>query len=234
MDGIGSLGWWTEFGDPIRKKEIPAIVQRFHMRQSLEQIREDFGVTPLFFIRGGGFSKSWPNNTMAIAAQMGFGFSELEGDEYLGPDYVINLEPVLPRGGWSHTQTLSPEDIPWTLDALYWLVFHDKDLADDSASIARLLDGLGPDVHFMSANEFCAYVHSTVSAAGPSRESLTIKIDYDPHYCEFFGSHPSRWVLHLSDETSRAMGLAEKQAVEIPKGIGRHLVHAGSGGIRVE
>jgi len=48
MDGVGSLGWWTEFGDPVRKKEIPAITQMFHMRRSLEQIREDFGVTPLF------------------------------------------------------------------------------------------------------------------------------------------------------------------------------------------
>jgi hypothetical protein len=236
-DGVGSLGWWTEFGDPIRKKEIPAITQRFHMRRSIEQIREDFGVTPLFFIRGGGgFSRSWPNNTMAIAAQMGFGISQLEGDEYLGPDYVINLNPVLANGTWAHNRTLSPKDIPWTIDAPYWLVFHDKDLADDPASIARLLDGLGPDVRFMSANEYCAYLHAGVRRGPSSREALALDIDYDAHYCTYFGSHPSSWTLHLSDETRRALGmrLPEKQTVEIPKGTGAHKVHAGSRGVRVE
>jgi hypothetical protein len=54
MDGTGSLGWWTEFGDPIRQKDIPAATQAFHMRRSIEQIEEDFGVTPLFLMRGGG------------------------------------------------------------------------------------------------------------------------------------------------------------------------------------
>ncbi|MBI4875824.1 MAG: hypothetical protein HY822_14405, partial [Acidobacteria bacterium] len=106
MDGVGSLGWWTEFGDPVRKKEIPAITQMVHMRRSLEQIREDFGVTPLFLMRGGGgFGRSYPNHTARIAAQLGFGLSELAGDEYLGWDYVINLQPVLSRGGWAWDQT---------------------------------------------------------------------------------------------------------------------------------
>ena len=63
MDGAGSLPWWTEFGDPIRRKEVPAAVQTFHMRRSIEQIQEDFGVTPLFLIRGGGgHSRSLPNH----------------------------------------------------------------------------------------------------------------------------------------------------------------------------
>ena len=237
MDGVGSLGWWTEFGDPVRKKEVPAILQTFHMRRSIEQIQEDFGVTPLFLIRGGGgFSRSWPNNTMRIAAQMGFGLSELAGDEYLGPDYVINLLPVLPRGSWAHGQTLSPKDIPWTIDAPYYLVFHDKDLADDPASVGGLLDGLGPDIRYMSANEYCAYLHAKVSQDAPSRGAIALHIEYDSHYCAYFGAHGSRWTLHLSDETRRALGsgLPEKQAVEIPKGTGRHTVHANSAGTHLE
>ena len=237
MDGVGSLGWWTEFGDPVRKKEVPAILQKFHMRRSIEQIQEDFGVTPLFLIRGGGgFSRSWPNNTMRIAAQMGFGLSELAGDEYLGPDYVINLLPVLPRGSWAHGQTLSPKDIPWTTDAPYYLVFHDKDLADDPASVGGLLDGLGPDIRYMSANEYCAYLHAKVSQDAPSRGAIALHIEYDSHYCAYFGAHGSRWTLHLSDETRRALGsgLPEKQAVEIPKGTGRHTVHANSAGTHLE
>jgi hypothetical protein len=48
---------------------------------------------------------------------LGFGLSELAGDEYLGPDFVINLQPVLPRGGWAHNQNISPRDIPWTIAA---------------------------------------------------------------------------------------------------------------------
>ena len=237
MDGVGSLGWWTEFGDPVRKKEVPAILQTFHMRRSIEQIQEDFGVTPLFLIRGGGgFSRSWPNNTMRIAAQMGFGLSELAGDEYLGPDYVINLLPVLPRGTWAHGQTLSPKDIPWTIDAPYYLVFHDKDLADDPASVGSLLDGLGPDIRYMSANEYCAYLHARVSRDAPSRGAIVLHVEYDSHYCAYFGAHGSKWTLHLSDETRKALGsgLPEKQAVEIPKGTGRHTVHANSTGTHLE
>jgi hypothetical protein len=237
MDGVGSLGWWTEFGDPVRKKEIPAITQRFHMRRSIEQIQEDFGVTPLFLIRGGGgFSRSWSNNSMRLAADMGFGLSELAGDEYLGPDYVINLLPVLPRGGWDHTKTLSPNDIPWTVDAPYYLIFHDKDLADEPASIARLLDGLGPDIRYMSANEYCAYLHAKASLDETGREAMALKIEYDPHYCAYFGSAPSRWVLHLADETRRALGTAvpEKQGVLVPRGTGRHIVTVGANGVRVE
>ncbi|HWB85857.1 MAG TPA: hypothetical protein VG675_17070 [Bryobacteraceae bacterium] len=233
MDGVGSLGWWTEFGDPVRKKEIPAITQRFHMRQSLKQIKGDFGVTPLFLMRGGGgVSYSWPNNTMRIAAEMGFGLSELQGDEYLGPDYVINLQPVLPRGGWAQDRTLSPKDIPWTVDAPYYLVFHDKDLADDPTSIARLLDELGPGIRFMSANEYCAYTHANVSRDPDSRQALALQVDYDSHYCAYFGSHPSQWTLLLSDETRQELGedIPEKQTIEVPKGTGRHPVGASASG----
>ncbi len=230
MDGAGSLPWWTEFGDPIRKKEIPAAVQKFHMQRSIEQIREDFGVTPLFLIRGGGgFGRSLPNHTARIAAELGFGISELGGDEYLGPDFVINLQPVLPRGGWAHDQAISPRNIPWTIDAPYYLVFHDRDVSVDPTSIDRLLRSLGADVRYMSANEYCAYLHAKV-ARDSGAASLALAIDYDDHYCRYFGSSPSAWTLHLSDETRQALGAAvpERRQVRIPQGLGRHLIRAAS------
>ncbi len=228
MDGTGSLPWWTEFGDPIRKKEIPAAVQKFHMQRSIEQIQEDFGVRPLFLMRGGGgFSRSFPNHTARIAAEQGFGISELGGDEYLGRDFVINLQPVLRRGGWAHDVAISPRDIPWTIDAPYYLVFHDRDLSVDPTSIERLLRSLGPDVRYMSANEYCAYLHTKVARDGHGG-GLSLAVDYDGHYCRYFATSPSTWTLHLSDETRQALGGAvpERRQIRIPKGLGRHLVSA--------
>ncbi len=220
MDGVGSLGWWTEFGDPIRKREIPAATQRFHLQRSIEQIEEDFGVTPLFAIRGGGgYSRSYPNHTARIAARLGFGLSEFGGDEYLGPDFVIDLQPVLRRGGWAYDQKLSAADIPWTVDAPYYLVFHDRDVAMDGRSVARLLEDLGAGVRYMSANEYCAYTHATVT-----RDVNSLAVEYDSHYCRYFAGAKSRWILHLADELRRSPATPEKQAIEIPKGLGRHLV----------
>ena len=74
MDGVGSLDWYNEFADMLRDREIPAAVQKEHLRRSLAHIREDFGVTPLVLRPGGGaFSSSFANDTSRIAAGMGFG-----------------------------------------------------------------------------------------------------------------------------------------------------------------
>jgi hypothetical protein len=229
MDGTGSLAWWTEFGDELRKKEIPAIAQTFHMKRGIEYIREDFGVNPLFLMRGGGgFSKSLANNSDRIAARLGFGISELAGDEYLGADFVINLQPVLPRAGWAYNRTISPQDLAWTIDAPHYLVFHDRDLSVDPTSPERLLRSLGPDVRYMSANEYCAYLHAQVTREANGGGGLSLAVDYDDHYCRYFATSPSTWTLHLSDETRHAMRtpVPERQIVRIPKGLGRHVVSA--------
>ena len=229
MDGTGSLAWWTEFGDELRKKEVPAIAQTFHMKRGIEYIQEDFGVTPLFLMRGGGgFSKSLANNSDRIAAQLGFGISELAGDEYLGPDFVINLQPVLPRVSWAHNQTISPQNLAWTVDAPHYLVFHDRDLSVDPTSPERLLRSLGPEVRYMSANEYCAYLHAQVTREANDAGGLSLAVNYDDHYCRYFAASPSTWTLHLSDETRHTLRTAvpERQFVRIPKGLGRHVVSA--------
>jgi len=227
MDGVGSLGWWTEFGDLVRKKEIPAAVQMFHLRRSLEYLQEDFGVVPLFVMRGGGgYSRSYPNHSARIAAQLGFGLGELIGDEYLGPDLVINLQPVLRRGTWAYNRPISPSDIAWTVDAPYYLIFHDRDLSLDPGSIDRLLRSLGGGVRYMSANEYCAYLHARVERDMSAADSLSLAVHYDNHYCRYFSSAQSTWMLHLSDEVRRSLApqMAEKQAVEIGMGLGRHVL----------
>ncbi|MEK7403752.1 MAG: hypothetical protein AAB225_01460 [Acidobacteriota bacterium] len=227
MDGVGSLGWWTEFGDPVRGREVPAATQVFHMRRSIEYIQEDFGVVPLFLMRGGGgFGRSYANHSARLAAQAGFGLSELGGDEYLGPDLVVRMAPVIQSGSWDYRKRLSPAEIPWTGDGPYWLVFHDRDLAMDVRSIERLLGDLGPGVRYMSANEYCAYMHARVERDVAAPAGLSLAIHYDDHYCRYFASHASTWTLHLADAARRALKTPqpEKQRVEIPRGLGRRLV----------
>ncbi len=232
MDGLGSLGWWTEFGDPVRGREVPAATQRFHMQRSIDYIREDFGVVPLLLVRGGGgFSRSYANHSARIAAQAGFGLSELGGDEYLGPDLVVRMAPVIQRGGWDYAKRIRASEIPWTGDAPYWLLFHDRDLAMDPGSIARLLADLGSEVRYVSANEYCAYLHARVERDLEARGGLAVAVHYDDRYCRYFATHPSTWMLHLSDETRRALktSVPEKRALMIPAGLGRRLLTAEAG-----
>ncbi len=109
MDGVGTLGWDYEFGDPVRKVEIPAITQRFLLARGLEYIKNDFGVTPVFVINGGSaLSLSYPNNSSRIAASMGFGLSHFNSPGYLGMDIVIpSMEPIVRRSSWHFDEKLT-------------------------------------------------------------------------------------------------------------------------------
>ena len=225
MDGVGSLDWYNEFGDALRKQEVPAATQRFHMARSIAYIGEDFGVTPQVIRPGGGlYSKSPPNNTAMNAARMGFGLATWNWAVYLGTDLAISLESVSRRGSWEYNRRVTGADIPWTVDAPYWLGFHDRDLSLDHAGIARLLDDLGEGIRYMNGSEYSAYLHAQVSRA--DKPALQFTVTYDDHYCEYFASHASRWTVHLSDETRKLLGRAqpEKQAIEIPKGLGTHVL----------
>lgn len=225
MDGVGSLDWYNEFGDNLRKREIPAATQRLHMSRALECIREDFGVVPQVIRPGGGlYSKSPANNTAVIAAQMGFGIATWSQAVYLGRDLAVSLEPISKRKPWAYNEPITASDVPWTIDAPVWLGFHDRDLALDHDSVARLLDILGPGVRYLSGAEYSAYLHTDVEQ--PRGENMQFVVEYDGHYCGWFASHPSRWTLHFSDETRRSIGgsLPEKQTIEVPPGIGEHIL----------
>ena len=84
--------------------------------------------------------------------------------------------------------------------------------------------GLGRGIRYMSANEYCAYLHARTERAEES--SSTLALEYDDHYCRYFSSHESVWTLHLSDDQrSRfAAETPEKGRVTVPAGLGRHLV----------
>lgn len=228
MDGAGSLDWYNEFGDAIRKREVPATTQRQHMARSIEYIREDFGAVPQVIRAGGGlYSKSLANNTSVIAGSMGFGLATWSWPVYLGKDLTISLDSVSIRKAWQYDKRMTAADIPWSIDAPAWLGFHDRDLSMDHAAIGRLLDDLGDGIRYMSGSEYSAYLHTDIQRA---HEGFAFVVDYDGHYCSWFASHPSRWTVHLSDEVRRSLGgsALEKQSIEVPKGTGTHVLWNGT------
>ena len=67
------MGWYREFYDIRREKEIPAAEQTFHMQQSAEWLKAEFGFFPLEFSTGGnGISRSPDNNTWQASRRGGF------------------------------------------------------------------------------------------------------------------------------------------------------------------
>jgi hypothetical protein len=222
MDGTGTLGFDEEFSDRLRNREVPAITQRYLMERGLENIAKDFGVVPLFVINGGsGWSKSYPNNSNRLAAELGFGVSHFNAPGYLGKDIVIaDLQPVVQQGSWQHDHKVPiGDEIPWSPDGPYWMIFHDRDISRDITAAERLLTGLGQGVRYLSANEFSAYLHTRVAR---DEASGGLALQYDDHYCKYFGTHESKWVLHLSDELRR--GAPEKRTITIPPGIGKRVI----------
>jgi peptidoglycan/xylan/chitin deacetylase (PgdA/CDA1 family) len=223
-DGVGSLEWFNEFNDRLRKRDVPAATQRFHMLRSIEYLRRDFGVRPLFLRPpGGAFSASPAHHTGRIAASVGFGLARFSSPYYLGHDFVIQLGPVVTGNTWAFTQpNPTDSDVPWTVDGPFFLAFHDRDVAMDAGWFARVLEGLGPGVRFMTANEYVAYLHARVGLDRRPGGSPAFSVTYDDHYCSYFATHKSSWTLHLSDETRRALPASrpEKRTVTLPAKLG--------------
>jgi hypothetical protein len=225
MDANVPHGFDEEFGDRLRKKDVPAITQRFLMERGLEYLRADFGAAPLFVINGGsGKSLSYPHHSARLAAEMGFGLGHFNAVWYLGSDLALAMEQVVRSGSWAHDRPLPPRDITWSIDAPQFLIFHDRDVSLDATAVERLLTSLGPDIRYMTANEYCGYLHARVESDAQTPGALVLS--YDEHYCRYFADHASTWVLHLSDEMRRDLKISapEKRVVTIPKGTGRHIV----------
>jgi hypothetical protein len=232
MDGTGTLGFDEEFGDKLRKKDVPAITQRFLMERGLEYLRKDFGASPLFVINGGsGKSLSYPHHSARLGAEMGFGLGHFNAVWYLGSDMALDMEQVALDGGWAHDRPAPPE-IRWTVDAPHSLIFHDRDVSIDITAAERLLTGLGPGIRYMSANEYAGYLHARIEREDQPGRSFSLAISYDDHYCRYFSSHESTWILHLSDEMRKGVKAAgpEKQTITIPKGLRKHIVPVGQAG----
>jgi hypothetical protein len=219
--------WYNEFGDNLRKIEVPAAVQRLHLQRSLDELWADFGVRAISLRVGGGVSSHSPaHNTLRVAAKMGFGVGQAEALCYLGSDFSVTLEPVSPRLGWKYTDRLPAAEVPWTIDAPVWIGLHDRDIALDAAAFPRLLEDLGAGVRYLTTAEYCGYLHAVVERAPATDGALALRVRYDDKLGAFFRTHPSSWVLHLADETRAALKspAAERRRVELPAGLGSHAI----------
>jgi hypothetical protein len=185
------VGWYREFGDVRRGKEIPAAEQLWRMKTARQWIEYQFGVTPLEFLHGGsGISTSYQNNTLRLAGQAGFGWYgfaySLEGGGYLGRDMVI--------AGWNFSGT---QDSP---------IFevappdgHDFGITLAPEKFATIFDKY-PQGRFIDVNEFIGYLHANSRGTFNSDNgTIMINLSYDDHYCQHFATHSSAWVFELSD-----------------------------------
>ena len=106
------MGWYREFYDIRREKEIPAAEQTFHMQQSAEWLKAEFGFFSLEFSTGGnGISRSPDNNTFRLAAEAGFGYY----GGYLGKDLAVEgrADSNADFGGTDDVPLLLPAPARW-------------------------------------------------------------------------------------------------------------------------
>jgi hypothetical protein len=227
------VGWYREFGDVRRGKEIPAAEQLWRMKTARQWLKYQFGVTPLQFLHGGsGISTSYQNNTMRLAGQAGFGWYgyaySLEGGGYLGRDMVI--------AGWNFSGS---QDSP---------VFevappdgHDFGITLAPEKFATIFEKY-PQGRFIDINEFIGYIHTTNHGTyNIDTKNIKISLRYDDHYCQYFNTHPSTWVFEISDwlathfndqisvkvddKNPVTFKVAEQPLIlQIPEGLGAHSI----------
>lgn len=219
------VGWYREFGDIRRHKEIPAAEQYFLMKTAQEWTLHLFGVFPLAFNSGGPGASvaTYENNTYRIAGRAGFGWAS----GYVGPDLVVR--------GWDFYGT---EEAPYNLSAPPDR--HDRGIVHNPEGFMQIFEDY-PGVRFISANELVGYLHAGKSGRfDPESSSLSINLDYDDHYCVHFQDHPSKWKIEIADsfpgkipqkarisvdaksDTEITFGPESVFNLEIPPGTGTH------------
>ena len=188
MDERAEMGWYREFYDVRRNREIPAAEQKFHMQQSADWIRNEFGQLPLEFSTGGnGISRSPDNNTWRIAAEAGYGYY----GGYLGRDLAVEGRAD------SNADFGGTDDVPLLLPALP--DGHDRGIAHDPEGFAKVFDKY-PGYLFTGLDEYIGYQHADISlATDAAREMQGSSVSYDPHYGRALVSKPSTWDFHVAD-----------------------------------
>ena len=187
-DERAEMGWYREFFDVRRNKEIPAAEQKFHMQQSRDWIQAEFGIEPLEFSTGGnGVSRSRANNTWRIAAEVGYGYY----GGYLGRDLAVEGRAD------SNADFGGTDDVPLLLPALP--DGHDRGITHDPAGFARMFETYH-DRSFIGLDEYIGYQHASLRTTAPLDDAgLSITVLYDPHYCRALIAKGSSWSLDVSD-----------------------------------
>ena len=182
MEERAEMGWYREFYDVRRGHEIPAAEQKFHMQQSADWIKNEFGQLPLEFSTGGnGISRSPDNNTWQIAAETGYGYY----GGYLGRDLAVEGRAD------SNADFGGSDDVPLLLPAPP--DGHDQGVAHDPEGFAKVFDKY-PGYLFTGLDEYIGYQHADIRT-----ESGTLMVAYDPHYCRALVAKPSSWDLNVAD-----------------------------------
>lgn len=210
-----NIGWYREFYDTRRNKEIDVATQELHLDYSIQYTQEAFSTFPLSFAPGGDAISGMPSSsnvpetyTYKLAALKGFGLaSGGNGYYYLGPlgDIVISnmrMTRTYYLNQVSDIRTRLKAYGEWDIPVIAY--FHDRDIALNPNYLHTYLDQLGAPAtstenavqDYMSNNEFVGYMHAKPSALS---SSLGFTFEYDSHYCKYFATNNSTWTLHLSD-----------------------------------
>ena len=199
LDGEASVGgWYEEFEDTRRGLEAPAIAQLFHLKRSLDYLRQDFGARPLsVIIGGGGWSKSYQNHSARVAAQAGFGLFDINEDYfYLDRDLTLDMKGISPASGHQYDRELHPETWPPHPDGPFVLLFHDRDISLRHDFIERTFNALPKDAITLSMNQYVGILHAKVTTVS---EGMEFRFEYEEPYGAYFRNHPSSWSLLLAD-----------------------------------
>jgi hypothetical protein len=215
MDERAEVGWYREFYDVRRNREITAGEQKFHMQQSADWIEKEFGQFPLEFSTGGnGVSRSPDNNTWRLAAEAGFGYY----GGYLGRDMAVEGRAD------SNADFGGTDDVPLLLPAPP--DGHDRGISHDPEGFAKVFDRY-PGYMFTGLDEYIGYQHASISM-GNNSEIPQLTISYDPHYCRALIAKASSWEFSVSDwlrprlQTSRIwvdgkdLGAVKQETTTIP------------------
>ena len=198
LNGEGSVGsWYEEFNDTRRGLDAPALSQLFHLRRSIEYLREDFGARPLsVVIGGGGWTKSYTNHSARVAAQAGFGLFDInERYFYLDRDVTLDMAGISPASTHAYDRDLHPESWPAHPDGPYVLFFHDRDISLQHDFVEHTFDALPKGVKTVSMNHYVGVLHARIESVP---NGVGFKFQYDEPYCAYFATHPSSWRLSIA------------------------------------
>src|SRR3984957_16781842 len=156
------MGWYREFYDIPRDREIPPAEQKFRMQQSAKWLTAEFGFLPLeFSTRGNGISSSPDNNTFRLAAEAGYGYY----GGYLGKDLAVEGRAD------SNADFGGTDDVPLLLPAPP--DGHDRGVSLDPPGFAKVFD-LHPNHQFMGLDEYIVYQHAGIET--PAERAQGVKL----------------------------------------------------------
>lgn len=244
LEGEASVGgWYEEFDDTRRGIEAAALTQLFHLKRSIDYLREDFDARPLsVIIGGGGWSKSYQNHSARVAAQAGFGLFDInERFFYLDYELTLDMAGISPGGTYAYDRALQLEKWPAHPDGPLVAIAHDRDISIQHDFLERTLTSIPTEVGFVSMNQYIGILHTQIDA---DDQGFQLRFIFDDHYCPYFATHASSWRLILADplleqikNMSTPMAAVDKHpatrlnaerigsdgvSIEIPAGIGTH------------